>query len=118
MRTAAAMGHNRPARRGRVYAITFDLDTEILEQLYPNNSWRNAYTDIRKFLEENGFEHKQGSVYFAVDDIDALECVAVVQDMAEEFNWLTPSLRDMRMLRIEDNNDLMIVLDRKRRKRK
>ena len=100
-----------------MYAITFDLDTETLEKLYPTESWRNAYTDIRKFLEEHGFEHKQGSVYFSVDEMDAIECVVVAQDLADTFDWFTPCLKDIRMLRIEDNNDLMPALDRKRRPR-
>ena len=116
--SVAGYGHNRPARRGRVYAITFDFDTETLEQLYKNASWRNAYADVRRFLEDNGFENKQGSVHFAVDDIDATDCIAVVQDLADEYDWFVPSLRDIRMLRIEENNDLMTVLDRKRRRRR
>lgn len=102
-----------------MYAITFDLDTEILQRAYPSSSWNNAYYDIRRFLEENGFEYKQGSVYFSKDeDIDAVTCVAIVQDMSEEFSWLVPSLKDIRMLRIEENNDLMPALDRKSRRRK
>ena len=112
------LGHNRRPGRVRVYAITFDFDVEMLERLYHNASWRNAYSDVRRFLEENGFENKQGSVYFALDDIDAVECIAVVQDLAEQFDWFTPSLKDIRMLRIEENNDLMPVIDRKRRRKR
>ena len=114
----AGLGHNRARGRQRVYAITFDFNTELLEQLYKNDSWRNAYSDVRRFLEANGFENKQGSVYFALDEIDATDCIAVVQDLAEEYDWFVPSLRDIRMLRIEENNDLMTVLDRKRRRRR
>lgn len=114
----AGLGHNRGRGRQRVYAITFDFDTELLEQLYHNESWRNAYTDVRRFLEASGFENKQRSVYFALDEIDATDCIAVVQDLAEEYDWFVPSLRDIRMLRIEENNDLMTVLDRKRRRRR
>lgn len=99
-----------------MYAIAFDFDTDILERLYPNPSWRNAYADVRTFLEENGFEHRQGSVYFGEPDIGATDCIAIVEDMADEFSWFTPSLKDIRMLRIEENNDLMVVLDRKRRR--
>jgi virulence-associated protein VapD len=117
MNAPALIGHNRPTRRGRVYAITFDFDTETLEQLYPGDSWRNAYTDVRRFLEKAGFENKQGSVYFALEDIDATEFISVAQDLAEEYDWFVPSLRDIRMLRIEENNDLMVVLDRKNRRR-
>lgn len=99
-----------------MYAIAFDFDTELLEQLYPNSSWRNAYADVRTFLEENGLEHRQGSVYFGEPNLTATECIAIVEDMADEFSWFTPSLKDIRMLRIEENDDLMVVLDRKRRR--
>lgn len=101
-----------------MYAITFDFDVEMLEKLYHNESWRNAYSDVRRFLEENGFENKQGSVYFAIEDIDAVECIAVVQDLAERFDWFTPALKDIRMLRIEENNDLMPIIDRQSRRKR
>jgi len=93
------------------YAIAFDLDTSILEELYGGGSWNNAYADIRRFLEANGFEHKQGSVYFGTDVIDAVSCVVVAQQLAQEFDWFQPAVRDIRMLRIEDNNDLKPAID-------
>ncbi|HUG61676.1 MAG TPA: virulence factor [Methylomirabilota bacterium] len=99
-----------------MYAIAFDFDTEMLERLYPNPSWRNAHADVRDYLLENGFEHRQGSVYFGEPHVTAVDCVAVVQDMASEFSWFTPAIRDIRMLRIEENNDLMVALDRSRRR--
>jgi virulence-associated protein VapD len=102
-----AIGHNsRPGRPPVTYAIAFDLDTATLQELYPGDSWNNAYADIRRFLEANGFEHKQGSVYFGTDVIDAVSCVVVAQQLADEFDWFQPSVRDIRMLRIEDVNDL------------
>ncbi len=116
MSAVAPIGHNRPPAGGRVYAIAFDFDTEVIERLYPNGSWRNAYVDVRSFLKESGFEHRQGSVYFGEPSLTATECIAIVEDMADEFSWFTPSLKDIRMLRIEENNDLMVVLDRQRRR--
>ena len=100
-----------------MYAITFDLDAETFEKLYPNDFWRNAYTDTREFLEDNGFEHERGSVYFSIDQIDAVECIVVAQDLAQTFNWFTPCCKDIRMLRIEGNNDFMPALDRKSRRK-
>ena len=102
---AAGPGHNRP-RRETVYAITFDLDTAQLEKLYPNDSWRNAYTDVRRELEARGFDHQQGSVYFGNSTVDAVTCVLAVQALANKYSWFSPSVHDIRMLRIEDNNDL------------
>ncbi len=94
-----------------MYAIVFDFDTQTLEQLYPNNSWRNAYTDVRTFLTSRGFEWKQGSTYFGDETIDAVRCVRMVQRLAKRYSWFTPSVRDIRMLRIEENNDLRIALE-------
>ena len=99
------IGHNR-ARGGRMYAITFDLDTQILEQSYGNASWRNAYADIRNALRNHGFGWQQGSVYFGDETVNAVSCVLAVQDLTRRFPWFRPSVRDMRMLRIEENNDL------------
>ena len=55
-----------------MYAVVFDLDTRTLEQVYPNDSWRNAYVDIRKVLERHGFDWQQGSTYFGGDSVDAV----------------------------------------------
>lgn len=110
VRRKPTIGHNRPGRPPVTYAIAFDLDTDTLQQLYPSPSWNNAYADIRRFLEENGFDHKQGSVYFGDDSIDAVTCVVVAQKLADAFDWFQPSVQDIRMLRIEDNNDLLPAL--------
>jgi len=105
------LGHNS-GRVGRMYAIVFDFDTGMLEQLYPNQHWRNAYTDVRTYLTERGFEWKQGSTYFGDPNmIDAVRCVTTVQKLAAKYPWFTPSVRDIRMLRIEENNDLMAALN-------
>ena len=99
------IGHNRN-RAGRMYAITFDLDTQTLEDSYGNPSWRNAYTDIRNVLREHGFNWRQGSVYFGDDDVTSVTCVLATQDLTRRFPWFRASVRDIRMLRIEENNDL------------
>lgn len=47
------MGDNR-RQRGRssaMYAISFDLDTKVLQQSYPSPSWLNAYSDIEMDLQ-------------------------------------------------------------------
>lgn len=59
---------------------------------------------------ENGFEWKQGSVYFGGDTIDAVTCVLAVQKLAKKYAWFSNCVKDVRMLRIEENNDLMQAL--------
>ena len=90
-----------------MYAITFDMDTNALQTNYQNPSWQNAYNDIARVLHANGFGRQQGSVYFGDDGVDAVRCVLAVQALARAYVWFSPSVRDIRMLRIEDNNDLM-----------
>jgi virulence-associated protein VapD len=93
-----------------MYAIVFDLDTQMLEQLYPSQSWRNACTDVRNYLQQRGFEWRQGSTYFGDETVDAVRCVTVVQRLSRQFPWFAPAVRDIRMLRIEENNDLGAAL--------
>lgn len=91
----------------RMYAITFDMDTETLQQSYPSDSWRNAYVEIRRIIIEEGFDWQQGSVYFGnPNKIDAVKCVVAAQRLARELAWFGEAVRDIRMLRIEENNDL------------
>lgn len=95
-----------------MFAVAFDLDTEMLSQTYGSASYNNAYADIRKFLQERGFDWQQGSVYFGNPDrVDAVRCVLAVQELSRHYPWFAASVRDIRMLRIEDNNDLKPALE-------
>lgn len=101
-------GHN--TRGGSMYAIVFDLDTQTLKDTYGGNSSNNAYGEISAKLKDYGFEWMQGSTYFGDDSVDAVTCVIAVQDLGRTYSWFQPSVRDIRMLRIEENNDLMPAL--------
>lgn len=89
-----------------MYAITFDLDTDTLEQSYGGSSWRNACTAIRAALRQHGFDRQQGGVHFGSDTVTAVTCVLAIQDLKRRLPWFQASVRDIRMLRIEENNDL------------
>lgn len=92
------------------YAVAFDLDTTILKATYPNPSWNNAYGDIRKVIEPLGFAWQQGSMYFGNDKVNAVTCVLAAQQLSSTYSWFKASVRDIRMLRIEEMNDLMPAL--------
>jgi virulence-associated protein VapD len=89
-----------------MYAIAFDIDIESLRSQY-GDPYNNAYTEIRRILQEHGFKWQQGSVYFGGDEINAVTCVLAAQDLARRLPWFAASIRDIRMLRIEELNDLM-----------
>ena len=99
-----------PNGRTRMYAIAFDLDTAQLQNVYPNPSYQNAYGDIRKVLEPLGFNWQQGSVYFGGDEMNAVKCVLAAQALSNAYPWFKSCVRDIRMLRIEELNDLAPAL--------
>jgi len=91
----------------RLYAIAFDLHVDSLRQHYSATSPNNAYAEVRAILEDEGFAWRQGSVYFGDPSrVNAITCVLAAQRLARELPWFTKCVRDIRMLRIEENNDL------------
>jgi virulence-associated protein VapD len=92
-----------------MYAIAFDLDTDTLRKSYGSDSYNNAYGDIKKVLiSKHNFKWQQGSVYFGdPEKVNAVSCVLAIMDVARTFAWFAPSVKDIRMLRIEEQNDLL-----------
>ena len=105
-----AVGHNS-AKGGRMYAIACDLHGETLRDLYHNDSWQNAYNDVARFLRDHGFERQQGSVYFGDDTVDMVSCQTAIQRLTLTYDWFAPAVTDIRMLRIEENNDLQPAIE-------
>src|SRR5277367_5491609 len=99
-----------PVGRVRMYAIAFDLDTNQLQREYPSPSRQNAYGDIKKTLIPLGFSWQQGSVYFGDKTVDAVKCVMAAQALSNTYPWFRNCVRDIRMLRIEELNDLAPAL--------
>jgi virulence-associated protein VapD len=93
-------------RAGQVYAIAFDMDIEALRVNF-GDPYNNAYLEIRRVLQRRGFTWQQGSVYFGGETVTAVTCVLAAQDLARSLPWFAASVRDIRMLRIEELNDLM-----------
>jgi virulence-associated protein VapD len=94
-------------RGGRMYAICFDLDQDLLKRHYPAETHTNGYDAIRRVLERFGFNRQQGSVYFGDQHVTPVTCVMAVQAVQKAHPWFGKVVRDIRMLRIEEHNDLM-----------
>lgn len=91
----------------RVYAISFDLDTASAEKFCGPN-WRGiCYSKIGAVFSEFGFVPQQGSLYFGDETSDAVRCVMAVQEADRRFAWFSQTVRDLRMLRVDEDNDLM-----------
>ncbi len=115
-------------QKGRVHAVAIDMDIEQLRANY-GDPYNNAYLEIRRVLQRHGFAWQQGSVHFGGDSVvlrsakerpfaerkttleantvTAVTCVLAAIDLAHGLPWFAASVRDIRMLRIEELNDLM-----------
>jgi virulence-associated protein VapD len=102
-----------PLKSQRMYAIAFDLKQDALEEHHPSEHHNKAYREIKDVLEGYGFEPQQGSVYFGDESVTSVTCVLAVQDLASKFEWFAESVRDIRMLRIEEHNDLSVAIPSK-----
>ena len=98
-------------REGVVYAIAFDMDIEQL-RIHYGDPYNNAYLEIRRVLEGHQFQWQQGSVYFGGPSVTAASAMVAVIDLTSQLPWFAASVRDIRMLRIEELNDLMPVVQR------
>ena len=111
--------HGLPAsfkREGTVYAVAFDMDIEQLRTHF-GDPYNNAYLEIRRVLERHHFQWQQGSVYFGDATVTAATVTAAtvmvaVIDLTAQLPWFAASVRDIRMLRIEELNDLMPIVQR------
>jgi virulence-associated protein VapD len=94
----------------RVYAIAFDLDSATAERLCGPN-WRGTcYAKIASVFEEFGFSRMQGSVYFGDQDSTPINCMRAVVAVDMRFAWFGKVVRDLRMLRVDEDNDMMPLL--------
>lgn len=98
-------------REETVYAIAFDMDIEQL-RIHYGDPYNNAYLEIRRVLEGHQFQWQQGSVYFGGPEVTAATVMVAVIDLTSRLPWFAASVRDIRMLRIEELNDLMPVVER------
>lgn len=89
-----------------MYAITFDIDTQCVEQT-TGKAYNNIYGQIRKELERHNFTWQQGSVYFGDSSVNAVTCVLAAQALAKNVPGFAGCVKDIRMLRIEELNDLL-----------
>lgn len=97
-------------REGVVYAIAFDLDIEQV-RLYYGDPYDNAFFEIRRLLEGHQFQWHQG-LYLGSSCVTAASVMEAVIDLTTRMPWFAACVRDIRMLRIEEVNDLMPVIQR------
>ncbi len=94
----------------RFYAITIDLDTVMAEQVC-GPDWRNCYTQIHSILAEHGFTQVRDNMYFGDVNSNAVGCIVAVQAISKRYAWFVQVVKELQMLRIEENDDLLPAIN-------
>lgn len=97
--------------------ITFDLSQDALRQYYPRKEtgrdpqfFKRAYKDIQRFMDANGFERRQYSVYVSTAELATLDVVLLTQKMAEQLPWLRHCVREITATNIGGRHSLLGLL--------
>ena len=69
-------------------ALNFDLSNQALQKYYPSKSYKKAWSDIKGYLLEIGFNHRQYSGYVSIDNISMTYVIQHIIEMSLLFKWL------------------------------
>ena len=69
--------------------------------------YQDGYKDIRRALERFGFTQRRRGLYFGNQYVTPITCVTAVQALQKAHPWFIKVISDIRMLQIEEQNDLM-----------
>jgi virulence-associated protein VapD len=97
--------------------IDFDLDQKELEKNYPRPKltmnpqfYKRAYSDISNFMRENGFEHRQYSVYTSHSALTAYDVITLMEKLATTMPWLYVCVNQIDVTDISEQHSLLYVL--------
>jgi virulence-associated protein VapD len=82
-------------REKRRVAVNFDLSIELLQKYYDAENPKIAYTEIKHYMENNGFTHRQFSGYLSIHPMDLREIINFFVEMNDCFPWLEKSCKVM-----------------------
>ena len=68
-------------------AINFDLDTKKCE-IITQKTAPTAYYELRQYLENIGFTHRQGSGYISNKNMTDGQISLIISEMASQIKWL------------------------------
>lgn len=91
-------------------AINFDLDTKALKTYYPEKDFRKAYIDIRKFMENEGFLHRQWSGYVSTIKVSNQKIVSMTKKLGNKFPWLKNCVKRFDVTDIGNQHDLTHII--------
>ncbi|BAM32639.1 virulence associated protein D [Helicobacter cinaedi] len=95
-------------------ALNFDLSTNELKKHF--NSTAEAYSQIKIFMIENGFEHRQYSGYISKEPMNEREITKLVRKLNKQLSWLSTCVLNFDVTDIGEQHDLTHLLTGKKSK--
>lgn len=75
-------------------AINFDLDENLLKEYYPSKNYKNGWRDIKRYLENNNFIHRQYSGYVSKEAIPMAKIGIIIDEMSYQIKWLKKCIKE------------------------
>jgi len=91
--------------------IVFDLDTKCLAEHYHNNSWNNAYYDIRRVLTNHRFTNIQGTVYLSDVGVRQAHGTIALQQVAIKFPWFEKCASNVQFYDLAADFNAQFIVD-------
>ena len=95
-------------------AINFDLSTNELKKHF--NSTAEAYSQIKTFMIENGFTHRQYSGYVSKETMDDFAIELLAKRLSRKFSWLSTCVQNFDVTDIGEQHDLTHLFTGKKSK--
>ena len=95
-------------------AINFDLSTNELKKRFSNTA--EAYNQIKGFMLQNGFEHRQYSVYTSNEVMDEKQIDLLAKRLSRQFPWLPDCVQKFDVTDIGEQHDLTHLLSKNQQK--
>ncbi len=75
-------------------AINFDLNDNLLKRYYPSKNYKKGWRDIKRYLENNNFIHRQYSGYVSKEAITMAEVGIIIDEMSYQIKWLKKCIKE------------------------
>jgi virulence-associated protein VapD len=86
--------------------LSFDLDTTVLKEIFGEENYTRAYSDIQSFMKKNDCKHIEGSVYMSNQSMSNLEVLNLLADLKEQYPYIIKCVREMHQANISDIHSL------------
>lgn len=82
--------------------VHFDLDTNLMKKYKLSRDY--VYSNIKKYMEEHGFEHVQYSGYESKRKMSYYQITSLLESLKIDLPWISPLVKDIVAANISHKN--------------